>query len=206
MHNNEISRLFLIFFKLLTYILPIFFWILIIFGFDEPYFAILTILSALIHEGGHIAFLWLRGSGFRSIRGVVYGIKIKKALSLSYDDEILLYFSGPAANLLVATISASLSLRVGEYVLEFAAVNFATAVSNLLPIRSYDGYGMLDSMIKKHELPYVFSLVLRMSSFVLILFLCFVSLYLIDRHGQGYWIFAVFFISLLSELSIRLKR
>ena len=34
--------------------LPLLFWALIMFGFDAPYIAILTIISAIIHEAGHL--------------------------------------------------------------------------------------------------------------------------------------------------------
>ena len=39
-------------------ILPLLFWVLLLFGFDKAYIAVLTLLVALVHEVGHyIAFL-----------------------------------------------------------------------------------------------------------------------------------------------------
>ena len=82
-------------------VLPIIFWLSVIFGFDAPYFAILTIISALIHELGHgwaIAVLSDTGGG---IRGHSTGFRIKTRSMLSYSREIAILLAGPFVNILI---------------------------------------------------------------------------------------------------------
>ena len=83
-------------------------------------------------------------------------------------------------------------------------VNIFTALSNLLPIKGYDGYGALRAIIKKHELPNKFSSALSITSSSLVFAFCIFSLYLIDRYNGGYWIFGVFFVSMIKELKSEL--
>ena len=60
-------------------ILPIFFWVLMIFGMDVPYIAILTIIAAVIHEIGHIEAIrhlrldrgFLRHTARRLLQGIL---------------------------------------------------------------------------------------------------------------------------------------
>ena len=42
------------FLKLISSILPPLFWGLIIFGFEEPYLAVTSLICAMIHELGHL--------------------------------------------------------------------------------------------------------------------------------------------------------
>ena len=72
-------------------ILPAFFWLFLIFGFDEPSMAISTILAAIIHEAGHIAYLISKKRIRPNIRGVLSGFRIKASTSLSYDEEVGVY-------------------------------------------------------------------------------------------------------------------
>ena len=82
----------------------------------------------------------------------------------------------------------------------FIILNLLSAVSNLLPINGYDGYRIMDASFslimrdvkKKDSLLILISLFLTSSA-------VFFSLYLILRFGEGYWLFALFFLSLLTS-------
>ncbi len=181
-------------------ILPMFFWLFLIFGFDEPAMALATIIAAIIHEGGHIGYIMIRRGLSPSIKGVISGFRIKANATLSYEDEIGLYLSGPAANLIMLVMLVPLSflaIPFGEPLRLLALINLATALSNLLPIDGYDGYGALAAVINKREAgdgPIRF---LSLLSSALIFLFCILSLYFIDRQGGGYWIFLIFFVSMI---------
>lgn len=178
-------------------VLPIFFWLFLIFGFEEPKMALMTITAAMLHELGHIGYMFLFLRQKPSIRGVMNGMKLRSASSLSYDEEIGLYLSGAMVNLfLFVTFSfAAPILKVDSWT--FALINLATAFSNLLPIEGYDGYGTLMAIIrKKHECQPIEKALSRLSSALIFIF-CIISLYFIDRQSGGYWIFAVFFVSMI---------
>lgn len=180
-------------------ILPAFFWTFLIFGFEEPTVAIISISAAIIHEIGHILCI-LAQRGRLNLRSVVSGFRITKEGSITYEQEILSYVSGPLANVILFLLLSLAAPLLGEWAFNAAIINLATAVSNLLPIEGYDGYGILRALLQKREADlWVLRLIKRISS-GLIFTLAVFSLYLIDRLGGGYWIFAVFFFSMIKSI------
>ena len=168
-------------------ILPPLFWGLIIFGFEEPYIAILSIISALIHECGHIIFMERAGC----MRGVLSGFRIKATSMVTYRQKILGYLGGPLANIAVSL--ALIPFLGSQYLRMLAILNLATATSNLLPIEGYDGYGIIKTILESRECPSIAFSILSYVSGGLVLCFTLFSLYLMDRVGGGYWIFAIFF-------------
>ena len=87
----------------------------------------------------------------------------------------------------------------------FIFFNILTAVSNLLPIKGYDGYRMICSALsligREAAIRFVDALSFGIAAAAVILSLCII--YLFDA---GYWIFFVFFIFLLKEAKISLER
>lgn len=193
--------------KILLYIekfLAITFWSLTLFGFDLAYIGVLTVISALIHELGHIAALMILNKKNLSFpAGRLYGFRIKTGF-VSYKDEIIVALAGPLINLIVAT--PLLFLRSSPYLLNFALINLMTAFSNLLPIENYDGYKALystASLVFKSE-DFAARILPRISFFISCA-VCFVSLYFMLRVDEGYWIYAIFLSSLIAFIEKRLR-
>ena len=205
MHNNEIRHFFMSFLIAANRFLPILFWISVILSFDEVPIAMLTFLCAAFHEIGHIFVLLLYSPGNFKLKGVSSGLRLSDRHMHSYSEELLLYLSGPAANIILFLSSALFIHTTNQFALVFSALNAATAVSNLLPIEGYDGYGALRCILilRGHEeaaeriLPYI--------SFCTILILCLCALYFIDRLGEGYWIYFIFSASLIKKLDLLLR-
>lgn len=204
MQNHETCRFFLGFLNVLNGLLPIIFWIFLIYGFDDAAEAGLTVISAIIHECGHELFWLIKYDNFRVAKGHFFGFKIRKDSLMSYDDEAWLYASGALANLLVCIISVCFIGVFGEYAQAFAIINAITALTNVLPVRSYDGYGIIRAIATKHEQNKVISIT-DAFSLAFSAFMCIFSLYIMHRLNGGYWIFAIFIFSLVSELALRLK-
>ena len=202
MHNNENQFILQGFLRIINQFLPVLFWITLILGFEEPSVACLTILSALIHEFGHIAYLKLRGHGKAKLRGVLSGFRIAPSTQLTYAEETMLYLSGPLANVCAAMLC---SLFQGEWASLLCTLNVATAVSNLLPVEGYDGYGALRSLAERRNPIGIGTRLLDITSSAIIFSFCILSIYFIDRFGEGYWIFAVFFVSMIRQLDKWLK-
>ena len=186
--------------NLLSYsVLPILFWVSIIFGFDTPCIAILTIVAAILHELGHyLAIFCLSGGG--QLRGHSSGFRIKQQESLSYRKQIFVLLSGPLLNILIFFICLPFGDRLYGYIKLFGYINAATGVSNLLPLEGYDGYGALRELFRyfaRDDLTFR----LEMFSFVMSICMTFISLYLIDRFSEGYWIFGLFFVAVLSKIA-----
>ena len=197
--------------KLLLFLersLAILFWVLLMLGFDTPYIAILTVGSAVIHECGHlIAALLFTNSDTRAPTGSISGFRIK-AHGLSYKEELLLSLGGPMINIILGVLLFCIPFTepLSSYMHVFALLNIMTAVSNLLPIESYDGYrAVLSAAAIFTNRRDSAEAVMKKISFAFSALMCFLSLYLILKLGEGYWIFAVFFTILLSGILKRQK-
>ena len=84
-----------------------------------------------------------------------------------------------------------------EYLSLVALINLATAISNLIPVEGYDGYGMIESLL------YLFGRgtgALRTVSFIITSVFVFISLYMIGRFGVGYWVFFSFFVFFIKHI------
>ena len=185
-------------FVLFCAVLPSVFWCLVIFGFEDVTAAAATIISALIHEGGHILYIAFRRLPSGGIRGVLSGFRIRTASLASYNDKILTYLAGPAANI-AAFFALTPLIPFGDFLALLGVMNLATAISNLLPIEGYDGYGILYTLSEKNEWSNAMKALEAISTF-LIFMLAILSLYLIDRYGGGYWLFAIFFSMMIKRI------
>ena len=94
----------------------------------------LVLFSALCHEAGHLAALWLAGAKVEKVRLTAFGAEIRAdTRRLSYPREIVCTLAGPAVNLLLALAFA----RLGGYVM--AGANLLLGGFNLLPVPALDG-------------------------------------------------------------------
>lgn len=187
--------------KILNKTLPLVFWLLLIFGFDTPTLATLTFIAAFIHELGH--FFFGTPSAALKIFPHSSGFRIKPCTVMSYKKEAWLIIGGPAFNFFAAGISYLLGIFFSEsgYFPLFSAINVMTAVSNLLPVSGYDGYRFAECLILEYSKKTERGLIILDSvSFVFTTVLMFLSLYLILKIGEAYWIFAVLFVSFLHRL------
>ena len=201
-HANVYGEHKMKFLKLLEKFLPLIFWVFLIFAFDTPRFAILTLAAALIHEIGHITFGASRGILRLIPSPKTSGFRITPPENISYKDELILLIGGPVLNLSFFFFSFALRfIFQTKIIFDFAIINLLTALSNLLPIKSYDGYRIIESLIlmKKSE-SNGYLTTLSLLSFAFTVILTFLSLYLILKIGEGYWIFALFFSSAVLEI------
>ncbi len=205
MHNHKSMRANVQIFKQIMAFLPSLFWLLLIYGFDEPLPAGITVICALLHELGHITFLLLKNNGKLHIRSTLSGFRIKRYLTHSYIEDAWLYASGPIANILSAVLILSFPNLPYDYKELFISLNLVTAISNLLPIRTYDGYGIIFSLLMHYEAKDTFLSLLYIVSFFLTAILSFLSLYIVSRIGNSYWMAGLFIVMLVGEVSERLK-
>ncbi len=202
MGRNIFKRLTVALKLLANNVLPLFFWVFFIFGFDTPDVAIITILSAALHETGHI----LVGACANSlrIRSHLSGFRIKTS-SVGYREDIAILLGGPLANLAVFIVTIPLQGLGGGYFSLLGYINLMTALSNLLPVEGYDGYGIIKKILEGRE-AYGGLIFLEWISFVLSATLTLLSLWLLLKYGEGYWIFGVFFITMTGKISEFVKR
>lgn len=180
--------------------LPVLFLLFMIFGFDEPYIANLTLLSAGIHELGHI-FAIYKITGKYSMKSNFSGFRLSAERHLSYNEELIIALCGPMANLFVFILLLPF-FKFGDesYIATFGILNLFTALSNLLPIESYDGYRIAECLILKFSHGNMLLFVLHKISFFFLVTFSFISLYLIKTFDGGYWIFFIFVTILIKNI------
>ncbi|MBO5878951.1 MAG: hypothetical protein J6Q68_00150 [Clostridia bacterium] len=180
--------------KLLSSGLGALFWILLMLGFDDISMTALTLLAAAIHEIGHIFAIY-----FTARRGIfmpyptLNGLRLKTGRTLSYNEEICVCLFGPLFNLICFMITL-------PFFKEFALINLITAISNLLPMPSYDGEKILFAMISKRWGPAPAHALISNLVLITSCCLCLLSLFLILKLDGGYWIFFVFFAIFLKQI------
>ena len=189
--------------KLLKFIseraLPLLFWILLMLAFDTPTMTFLTICAALTHEIGHIAVMSHLTRGSLSLpRTVISGMRLRAGRMLSYKEEAVLAAGGPAINLLVFFIL--IPTFNNDYTYTFAVLNLLTAISNLIPINGYDGYRILNAVMSRFPNPTLTESIMSHTSLLFSVFAVFASLFFILKIGEGYWVFAVFFVILIKDI------
>lgn len=199
MHNNEISVKLLTFSSRIQGILTVALWILLSFGFDKPHVAGLTVASALVHECGHAMYANIRLKARVTANSRLTGPRLRARGELPYRGELMLLLSGPLANLALFILLVPLC-RISEYLWCFALLNLATAVSNLLPMAGHDGYGIIRTVLEMRCSPRIGFVLLRGLSVLLSALGCVFALFLLDRIGEGYVLFSIFYFSLFSEL------
>lgn len=195
MQNNEfIFRLLNISLKLL----PAFFWLLLIFAFDLPHIAIITLISVIIHECGHIFALCVLTDNF-VLKTETVGFRIKPKKRLSYMEETIIAAAGPLSNIAIFILLIPF-YGSSEYIFTFGLLNLFTSISNLLPIESYDGYRILECSLLLLGFGNRGIRFLKIISFILLSLFSLVGLYFIKKLDTGYWIFFIFVLILIKTV------
>lgn len=181
-------------------VLPFLFLLSLMLAFDAVWVAVLTLLVAAVHELGHIAAALAVGVGDMSIpRAVLTGLRIRPGRLLSYREEVIVALGGPLANILAFFALLPLT-RVNNYLFTLAALSLLTAVSNLIPIRGFDGQRILTGLLASRVSAGVIDTVTRALTVGISAAVALLSLIFMMRVGEGYWIFAVFFAILCREI------
>ena len=180
--------------------------ILILMLIFQPSEIVLTSLgAAVIHELGHMIAAALLGIPLRSLEVGMFGASLKmRGALISYPKEFLLCAAGPAMNFLSAIVIVILSERRGYYTETgewFASVSLMLGVLNRMPAEGFDGGRMLSVVISSIFGPRVSSKLLSLSTFLSILTLWMLSVYLLIRFGTSLSLF-VFTLSLFYRLFI----
>ncbi len=100
------------------------------------------LLSATLHEGGHLLALWILRKKVTGITGSATAMEIHTG-PLSYKEEFLIAGAGPAVNLILLLLSKD---RLPVMTL----INALLLWYNLLPMYPYDGGRMLRSSLRSH--------------------------------------------------------
>ena len=179
--------------------LPTVIFFVILLTIYRDYFTVLTLLSALMHELGHLFCIRLLDLDIEKITVFPFGADIRLAPSLrSYKTELSVSLSGPVVNLFICIIF----LRV-VFIPEIAVINLVLAGMNLFPVNGLDGGKALYSFLVMHAEESTAEKILRITSFVSVFcFWVFSTFILLKGDGNP----SLFVISCLLFVSVFLNR
>lgn len=109
--------------------------------FSDQRIVLLSVLSSLLHECGHLFMMKLFGEKIERIIFGAFGVRIEKLSfsSLSYKKEIAVSLGGIIANFILFLISFIIYIIFHLHsALIFAIINVLIAFMNSLPLKSLD--------------------------------------------------------------------
>ena len=111
---------------------------------DKTGIMLFGLISALIHEMGHLIFIYFSGKKINKISFQLGGILIDCKGIVNYKYEFLIAFGGCLLNLIMFVLFLILFIyNHNEFSLVFSATNFGLFAFNLMPIYGLDGLDLL---------------------------------------------------------------
>lgn len=111
---------------------------------DKTGIMLFGLISALIHEMGHLIFIYFSGKKINKISFQLGGILIDCKGIVNYKYEFLIAFGGCLLNLIMFVLFLILFIyNRNEFSLVFSATNFGLFAFNLMPIYGLDGLDLL---------------------------------------------------------------
>lgn len=139
--------------------------------------------AAALHEGGHLAALYLLGGRAEGLRITVFGAALETdAARLSYPAETAVVLAGPAVNLLCGLALASLGAWTA------AGAHLSLCAFNLLPVRPLDGGHALELLVSWLAGPEAGERIARRTGAAAALALCLGAVWLMVRTGGSLWL------------------
>lgn len=188
----EITFLFVAF---LTYIISL----------KAPANVLITVLSSLLHEIGHLSVMILVGNKPKTVKFELVGMNIIRQgnLKISTKREIAISLGGPIMNFIIVIVSCIyLCFCKNHIVMTGACINLILMTFNLLPIKSLDGGAVLYFLLSQHFESIICRRILKITSilFISIIYLWAVYVFIISRYNFSLIIIAIFLtISLFRE-------
>ncbi len=179
---------------------PLFVLVTVLFPvFTGNSWVFLFALAALLHEGGHLAALWLLGGRMERLSLRLTGAEIGyRSERLSYGGEVLLALAGPGMNLLCACLCAIFTRSWPDPRLyRFIGCHLTLALFNLLPALPLDGGRVLKALLE-YRWPFMGEAVARAISGGVGLFLLLLGLYVL-KTNQNPTLFAAGTVILLKS-------
>ena len=167
--------------------------------FTRSYLSLAALLAALTHELGHLLAASICGVKIGELRLDIFGAALTPSRAFcSYKKEMTVALGGPVVNLSFAFFIFAFCKGRGDFLDLFMVSSFFLGGLNLLPIRDFDG-----GRIARCALSSLFSIrvadtVCAVFSFVILLALWMISVYMMLQFGASLSLF-VFSFALLCK-------
>ena len=153
---------------------------------DFSPFIYLILISAAIHECGHIAAMMICGVKVERITVYPFGLDIRvKQRMISYKQELLIKSAGILVN--ITAVLCCLPFNA----LFFLFANITLALLNIMPITSLDGGDILEIILSMFLDPTCVSEIMKTISFVVILLLWLIAVYVLFYTNYNFSLFII---------------
>ncbi len=146
-------------------------FICFILSLDAPTNLIVTVISSLFHEIGHILMMLYVGNKPKKIRFELVGINIirNQETAVSVKNEMLISLGGPLLNAMIVILCCIfLCFYEYEIIMTVACINLILMTFNLLPIKKLDGGTALYFFLSQKFDTIFASLIIKLTSIIFI--------------------------------------
>lgn len=151
---------------------------------DSDYRVICCVFAAVLHELGHLLMMRCFHIRVHRVKIGIFDVLIKADSPSRFCQELCVTLGGPAMNLLCAAIFMPFHQNL------FYA-DLALGLFNLLPVMTLDGGRLLYLMLSRRFLPKTCSVILRLTTFVMLLPFFTAGLLMLFRSGYNYSLLAI---------------
>ena len=117
---------------------------------DRTGLVIPTLFSVLLHEVGHLIFMWIFECEPKSIKLVPASISITRGMSAKKYGDLLISLAGPMVNLIMfCSLYVNFLITKSAFSLDCALINLAFFIFNMLPVSGLDGGAVLKIILSK---------------------------------------------------------
>ena len=117
---------------------------------DRTGLVIPTLFSVLLHEVGHLIFMWIFECEPKSIKLVPASISITRGMSAKKYGDLLISLAGPMVNLIMfCSLYVNFLITESAFSLDCALINLAFFIFNILPVSGLDGGTILKIILSK---------------------------------------------------------
>ena len=170
---------------------------------SEGHSLFIMIVPAILHELGHLISAKMLGIRIYAIEINVLGARITLDHYCSYSDEFIISLCGPLVNLVcsVVTLKFIHIFDSSSYLKLFFLSSSSLFLTNVLPIKSFDGGRMIECTLLKKLDPILTNKIISATSFITLFTLWCVSVYFMLRSASSLSTF-IFSISLFANIFI----
>ncbi len=169
--------------------------------FDRSGMALGGLISALSHEAGHlIAMLLIPHQHPQEISITPFGMRIKNNTMAEFaEGRVIVLATGSMVNLIIAVCFITLSPQL-------AAMNFILGTTNLLPVESLDGGGILRHILRKFMSENTTEIAVTIISLITLTILSFVGIYILFRTKYNFTLLGMSLWLLISMILRLIKK
>lgn len=172
-------------------------FITFIISLKVPANVLITVVSSLLHEAGHLFAMFLVNNRPKAVKFEMVGMNIirQENIKISTKEEIVISLGGPFVNFINLMLSCfSLCFCENQLILICACINLILMSFNLLPIKSLDGGAILYFLLSQHFESSICRKILKITSifFISLIYLWAIYVLVVSRYNFSLIIIAIF--------------